>query len=74
MFCYQCEQTVKGTGCTDAGACGKDATTADLQDLLVYLSKAISMYAYRAGQLGATDEKIDLDQIQSDLSERSEQS
>ncbi len=42
------------------GACGKDATTADLQDLLVYVSKAISMYAYRAGQLGVADEKIDM--------------
>jgi len=60
MFCYQCEQTAKGTGCTTVGACGKDATTADLQDLLVYVSKAISMYAYRAGQLGVTDERIDL--------------
>ncbi len=60
MFCYQCEQTAKGTGCTIAGACGKDASTADLQDLLIYVSKAISMYAHRAGQLGATDEKIDV--------------
>src|SRR5210317_2035654 len=60
MFCYQCEQTVKGTGCTVAGTCGKDATTADLQDVLVYVTKAVSMYAHRAGQLGATDEKIDL--------------
>ena len=42
------------------GACGKDEVVADLQDLLVYVSKAISMYAYRAGQLGATDSAIDV--------------
>ena len=34
MFCYQCEQTAKGTGCTVRGVCGKDAETAALQDLL----------------------------------------
>ncbi|NQV35346.1 MAG: hydroxylamine reductase [Phycisphaeraceae bacterium] len=60
MFCYQCEQTVGGKGCTTVGACGKDEVVAALQDLLVYASKAISMYAYRAGQLGATDSAIDV--------------
>ena len=34
MFCYQCEQTAKGTGCTSIGACGKDAEVAALQDLV----------------------------------------
>jgi len=60
MFCYQCEQTVGGKGCTTVGACGKDEVVAGLQDLLVYVSKAISMYAHRAGQLGARDSVIDL--------------
>jgi hydroxylamine reductase len=36
MFCYQCEQTAKGTGCTTRGVCGKDDTTATLQDLVVH--------------------------------------
>ena len=36
MFCFQCEQTAKGTGCDKFGVCGKDPTTADLQDLLVH--------------------------------------
>ena len=36
MFCYQCEQTAQGTGCTKGGVCGKDAQTAALQDLLVH--------------------------------------
>ena len=55
MFCYQCEQTTQGTGCTSTGACGKDATTAALQDLLVHAAKGISMYAHRARTLGARD-------------------
>ena len=59
MFCYQCEQTAKGTGCTVAGVCGKDATAATLQDLLVHATKGISMYAHRAAQLGAREPEVD---------------
>ena len=59
MFCYQCEQTAKGTGCDVFGVCGKDPKTAALQDLLLYVTKGISMYAHRAAQLGATDPEID---------------
>ncbi len=53
MFCYQCEQTAKGTGCTVKGVCGKDATTAALQDVLVHMAKGVAMYAARARALGA---------------------
>ena len=60
MFCYQCEQTVKGTGCTLQGVCGKDAQTAALQDLLVDAVKDISRYAHRAYQLGARDRDVDV--------------
>jgi hydroxylamine reductase len=60
MFCYQCEQTAGGTGCTRAGVCGKDPQTAALQDLLVHGLKGLSMYAHRAGKLGATDREIDV--------------
>jgi hydroxylamine reductase len=60
MFCYQCEQTAGGTGCTKVGACGKDAETASLQDLLVYAVEGISQYAHRARQLGVIDHGIDL--------------
>jgi len=60
MFCYQCEQTAKGTGCTVQGVCGKDAETAALQDLLVYAVKDISRYAHRACQLGKHDRDIDI--------------
>jgi hydroxylamine reductase len=58
MFCYQCEQTAKGTGCTVSGVCGKEPTTAALQDLLVYALKDISRYANRARQLGSVDKAV----------------
>jgi len=60
MFCYQCEQTAKGTGCTAHGVCGKDPETAVLQDLLVYAVKDISRYAHRAYELGVRDRDIDV--------------
>ncbi|MDP3010649.1 MAG: hydroxylamine reductase [Methylococcales bacterium] len=63
MFCYQCEQTTRseaGDGCATAkGVCGKDSTTADLQDLLVYGIKGIAQYAKRARALGKTDNAAD---------------
>lgn len=64
MFCYQCEQTAKGAGCTAHGVCGKDPETSALQDLLVYGVKAVSMFADRARQLGARDREIDVFVIQ----------
>lgn len=60
MFCYQCEQTAKGTGCTVRGVCGKDETTAILQDLLIYATKGIAMYARRAHELGATNSEVNV--------------
>lgn len=59
MFCYQCEQTAQGSGCTNFGVCGKSPEVADLQDLLIHVAKGISMYAHRARALGASDEEID---------------
>ena len=55
MFCYQCEQTAKGTGCTVMGVCGKSAEVSDLQDLLIHATKGIAMAAHRARELGAAD-------------------
>ncbi len=60
MFCYQCEQAAKGTGCTAMGVCGKDAQVAALQDLIVEAVKGIAMYAHRAGGLGARDRQVDV--------------
>lgn len=45
MFCYQCEQTANGKGCTKLGVCGKTPEVANLQDLLVFQLKGISCYA-----------------------------
>jgi len=45
MFCYQCEQTMGGKGCTKGGVCGKTPEVANLQDLLIYQLKGISCYA-----------------------------
>ncbi|NGX33799.1 MAG: Hydroxylamine reductase [Candidatus Anoxychlamydiales bacterium] len=61
MFCYQCEQTKDSLACKGPrGVCGKDETVASLQDVLVYLTKGISMYAHRAAILNEKDEDIDL--------------
>ena len=42
MFCYQCQETAKGTGCEVRGVCGKNEEVAKLQDLLIYANKGIS--------------------------------
>lgn len=60
MFCYQCEQTAKGTGCTSMGVCGKQPSTADLQDDIVAELKELAVYYNRARQLGNKDSEIDL--------------
>ena len=60
MFCYQCEQAAKGTGCTVQGVCGKDPETAKMQDLLLWQAKGISMYARRAALAGAQDRDVDV--------------
>ena len=60
MFCYQCEQTAKGQGCTVAGVCGKSADVATLQDLLVYMLRGLSQLSIEANKTGLRDEKIDV--------------
>ena len=64
MFCYQCEQTSQGVGCQTLGVCGKDDTTASLQDLLIHAVKGMSIYAHHARQLGASDPEVDAFTIQ----------
>ncbi|GAG51267.1 unnamed protein product, partial [marine sediment metagenome] len=59
MFCYQCEQTAGGTGCTKVGVCGKDEDIQSLQDILIFGLKGIAAYAYHARELGQTDEQVD---------------
>ncbi len=49
MFCYQCQETLKNRGCTINGICGKKGNIANLQDLLIYTVKGISVVAEKAG-------------------------
>jgi len=55
MFCFQCQETAKNTGCTVKGVCGKPEETADLQDLLIYVCKGISVYGDQLKQKGTVD-------------------
>ena len=59
MFCYQCSQTARGTGCTVRGVCGKVPTVARLQDNLLLASKGMAAYLYHARELGYADTEID---------------
>ena len=58
MFCYQCEQTARGQGCTVTGVCGKTPEVAALQDLLIYLLRGTSQLAIQARKYGLNDEKL----------------
>jgi hydroxylamine reductase len=59
MFCYQCEQTAGGTGCTKVGVCGKNGDIQSLQDILLFGLKGIAAYAYHAREFGVRDEDVD---------------
>jgi len=58
MFCFQCEQTAKGEGCTKIGVCGKPHEVATLQDLLIYAAKGLSQVAVEGRNVGISDEQI----------------
>jgi hydroxylamine reductase len=55
MFCFQCQETAKNQGCTVKGVCGKPEETADLQDLLIYVCKGISIYGEKLKEAGTVD-------------------
>ena len=55
MFCYQCQETAKGTGCTIKGVCGKDDEIAAYHDVLVYLCKGLSVRNLAAMKNGKGD-------------------
>ena len=59
MFCYQCSQTVSGTGCTVKGVCGKEPTVARLQDNVLLATRGMSAYLYHARELGYSAPEID---------------
>lgn len=58
MFCYQCQETAKGTGCTIKGVCGKTDDVARMQDLLVYFTKGLSAYAVQAREKAYENELV----------------
>ncbi len=60
MFCYQCEQTAKGEGCTKIGVCGKEPEVAALQDVLIYALKGLSQYAVEGRKVGVNDRDINV--------------
>jgi len=59
MFCFQCEQTAKGEGCTKIGVCGKKPEIAALQDLLIYTVKGLSLVAVEGRKKGLSDDQVD---------------
>lgn len=58
MFCYQCQEAAKGTGCTIAGVCGKKSNVANMQDLLMFVMKGISIYSTAARKKGHEDAEV----------------
>lgn len=58
MFCNQCEQTAKGTGCTIVGVCGKTEPVANLQDLLTHAIQGLSLVAAAGRKVGVIDNDI----------------
>jgi len=60
MFCYQCQEAAKNTGCTIKGICGINPDVIEMQDLSVYLLKGISLYSTRAREMGLENADINL--------------
>ncbi|HHV64640.1 MAG TPA: hydroxylamine reductase [Peptococcaceae bacterium] len=65
MFCFQCQETAGGKGCTRVGVCGKPAEVANLQDLLVYVTKGVSYYAVKARENGLKNEFAEIYPVES---------
>lgn len=59
MFCFQCQETAKGTGCTVRGVCGKTDDVAQMQDLLIFVTKGISILGTIGREFGYSSPKID---------------
>jgi hydroxylamine reductase len=58
MFCYQCQEASKNTGCTISGVCCKTPDVANLQDLLLFLCKGISHYSVRLREMGEENAEV----------------
>ena len=64
MFCFQCEQTSSGKGCTKVGVCGKQPETAGLQDLIIYGLQSMA-FMPKMARGGIKDDEVDLHTIES---------
>ena len=60
MFCYQCEQTAKGEGCTKIGVCGKQPEVAALHDLLIYALRGLSQVALEGRKVGVNNQQVNV--------------
>jgi hydroxylamine reductase len=60
MFCFQCEQTSMGKGCTTYGVCGKNPDVAALQDLLIYMLRGLSHLSLEGNKVGIEDDQLDI--------------
>ncbi|MCA1927625.1 MAG: hydroxylamine reductase [Calditerrivibrio sp.] len=60
MFCYQCSEAAKGTGCTVKGVCGKEESVANLEDVLIYNLKGLAYWTKIAREKGVLNEEADL--------------
>ncbi|MFD2673291.1 hydroxylamine reductase [Marinicrinis sediminis] len=60
MFCFQCQEAAKGTGCTIKGVCGKDSELAALQDILLYMVKGVATLHLTARQNGLICEEAEM--------------
>ncbi|MCY6369966.1 hydroxylamine reductase [Clostridium ganghwense] len=58
MFCYQCQEAAGGKGCTGKGVCGKTQDVAKTQDLLIYITKGISIYSTKAREVGIVNKEV----------------
>ncbi len=58
MFCYQCQEAAGNKGCSKIGVCGKKSETSNLQDLLIYIVKGISIYAEDIAETGEVDNSV----------------
>jgi len=60
MFCFQCEQTAQGKGCSSFGVCGKNPEVSALQDLLIYMLRGLSQLSLEAKNVGVKDDELNL--------------
>ena len=58
MFCHQCQEAAKGTGCTVRGVCGKDETVANLQDVLLYALKGLAFVSGATRKVASVEESV----------------